>query len=112
MAWFIRFIGVVSLLTNFLPLHSQPSYFVNDTTKVITKEAGHQCFPQVVFDVENYIVTWADGRRNLGSSSRSSWYMVNNSIYAGRISVRLPLIKNPSLDRRGMVRVKILILNL
>ena len=67
-------------------LNSQPSYFTIDTTKIITKETSHQCLPQVFFDGENFIATWADGRRHHASSSRYGWYRVVNSIYASRIS--------------------------
>lgn len=67
-------------------LIGQPSYFVVDTTKLITKEASHQCFPQVVFDGENFITAWADARRNLSSSFSQRHDFIKNSIYASRVS--------------------------
>jgi hypothetical protein len=77
---------IVSCLLNSIVIGQ--SYFIIDTTKIITKDVSHQCYPQVVFDGDNFIATWLDGRKNRGSSANNAWYYVVNSIYATRISTQ------------------------
>ncbi len=72
-------VGFLLLLTltqgaGFPPPADSFHWFMVDTAKVITSEGAGQFYPRILFDGENFIAVWMDGRRSMADDTRLSIY--------------------------------------